>query len=305
MMTAMELQQRGDLLTLDNMTTMEIIQLLGEAEQFATGYEWTTNQQAVVANLFFEPSTRTRYSFEVAQKLLGFHVLSFSEESSSVQKGESLLDTVKTFESIGANVLVIRHPENEYYEQIKDQLSIPIVNGGDGSGHHPTQSLLDMLTIQQEFGTFAGLNIVITGDLRHSRVARSNAATLTRLGANVKVAGPIDWMEGYTHLYEHVDFDTYLPQADVVMLLRIQHERHDQSMSYTKEEYHRQYGLSLARESQLKQNAIILHPGPVNRGVELADELVEGKHSRIFKQMKNGVAVRKAVMKRAILKQSL
>nr|WP_062048800.1 aspartate carbamoyltransferase catalytic subunit [Bacillus sp. JCM 19034] len=302
----MELQQqRGDLLTLDVMSTNEILQLLSESEQFASGYEWQVNKPIVAANLFFEPSTRTRYSFEIAEKLLGFHVLSFSEETSSVQKGETLLDTVKTFESIGANLLVVRHPENEYYEQIKDHISIPIINGGDGSGHHPTQSLLDLLTIQQEFQTFKGLNIVIAGDLRHSRVARSNAAALSRLGANVKIAGPHAWMEGYTHLYEHVDLDSFMPDADVVMLLRIQHERHDQTMSFSKEEYHQNYGMTIERVSFLKANAIILHPGPVNRNVELADELVESKHSRIFKQIQNGVAVRKAVLKRAILNETL
>ncbi|MBP3952101.1 aspartate carbamoyltransferase catalytic subunit [Bacillus sp. YZJH907-2] len=291
---------RGELLTLETMSTLEIANLLNMADQFAKGKQWKSERDVVVANLFFEPSTRTRYSFEVAQKLLGLHVLSFSEENSSVQKGESLLDTVKTFEAIGADLLVIRHPENEYYQQIKDKLSIPIINGGDGSGHHPTQSLLDLLTIQQEFNSFQGLNIVIVGDLRHSRVARSNADVLTRLGANVKIAGPYDWMTGFADKYEHVELDSFLPDADVVMLLRIQHERHDGSMSWSKESYHHEYGLTIGREMKMKQTGIILHPAPVNRGVELASELVECSKSRIFKQMKNGVAVRKAVMQRAI-----
>ncbi len=291
---------RGELLTLETMSTVEIANILEEAAQFANGKEWRSSKELFIANLFFEPSTRTRYSFEVAEKSLGLHVLSFSEESSSVQKGESLLDTVKTFEAIGANALVIRHPENDYYQHIREQISIPIINGGDGSGHHPTQSLLDLLTIQQEFSTFSGLNIIIAGDLRHSRVARSNADVLTRLGATVKIAGPKEWMAGYEQSYQYVNIDDELPKADVVMLLRIQHERHDGKMEFTKESYHKQFGLTIDREKQMKENAIILHPAPVNRGVELASELVECKKSRIFKQMKNGVAVRKAVVKRAL-----
>jgi aspartate carbamoyltransferase catalytic subunit len=290
----------GELLTLETMSTVEISTILQEAEEFAQGKQWKPNQELVVANLFFEPSTRTRYSFEVAEKMLGLHVLSFSEESSSVQKGESLLDTVKTFEAIGANALVIRHPENNYYKQIREHLSIPIINGGDGSGHHPTQSLLDLLTIQQEFSSFKGLNVVIAGDLRHSRVARSNADVLTRMGAKVKIAGPKEWMSGFDTTYEHISLDKALPDSDVVMLLRIQHERHDGSMAWSKESYHQQYGLTIEREKRMKKNAIILHPAPVNRGVELASELVECERSRIFKQMKNGVAVRKAVVKRAL-----
>ncbi|WP_035662643.1 aspartate carbamoyltransferase catalytic subunit [Halalkalibacter akibai] len=291
---------KGELLTLETMSTVEISTILQEAEQFANGKQWSPNTNLVVANLFFEPSTRTRYSFEVAEKLLGIHVLSFSEESSSVQKGESLLDTVKTFEAIGANALVIRHPENEYYKHIREELNIPIINGGDGSGHHPTQSLLDLLTIKQEFTSFKGLNVVIVGDLRHSRVARSNADVLKRLGAKVKIAGPKPWMAGFDSQYEHIDMDQAVAESDVVMLLRIQHERHEGTMQFTKEEYHQQFGLTIEREKHMKNEAIILHPAPVNRDVELASELVECERSRIFKQMKNGVSVRKAVIKRAL-----
>ncbi|MFC0558675.1 aspartate carbamoyltransferase catalytic subunit [Halalkalibacter alkalisediminis] len=301
MMTMTEQEAiKGELLTLETMSTVEISTILQEAEHFAQGKQWKVDKDLFIANLFFEPSTRTRYSFEVAEKLLGLHVLSFSEENSSVQKGESLLDTVKTFEAIGANALVIRHPENNYFKEIRGKISIPIINGGDGSGHHPTQSLLDLLTIQQEFERFSGLNIVIVGDLRHSRVARSNADVLTRLGAKVKIAGPREWMAGFDTTYEHVSLDDTLLECDVVMLLRIQHERHDGSMEWSKEGYHQQFGLTLEREKRMKKEAIILHPAPVNRGVELASELVECDRSRIFKQMKNGVAVRRAVVKRAL-----
>ncbi len=300
MMTLEHSALEGELLTLEALGSEEIEAILHEGERFAKGERWQVERDLFVANLFYEPSTRTRFSFEIAEKSLGLHVLAFSEQGSSVVKGETLLDTAKTFEAIGANVLVIRHPENDYYQEIREQLSIPIINAGDGSGHHPTQSLLDLLTIKQEFGTFTGLNVVITGDLRHSRVARSNANVLTRLGANIKIAGPKEWLAGYD--YEHVTLDDVLSETDVLMLLRIQHERHDGNMIISKEDYHREYGLTLEREQRMKETAIYLHPGPVNRGVELASELVEGRRSRIFKQMSNGVAIRKAVMKRVIKK---
>lgn len=300
MITMEKAPLQGELLTLESMEKSEIESILYEAEQFSEGKFWKATQDVFVANLFFEPSTRTRFSFEIAEKSLGLHVLAFSEQGSSVEKGESLLDTVKTFEAIGANILVIRHPHNNYYNDIREQLSIPIINAGDGSGHHPTQSLLDLLTIKQQFQSFAGLNVVISGDLRHSRVARSNAEVLTRFGANIKIAGPKDWLAGYP--YEHVDLDDVIHEVDVLMLLRIQHERHKEAMPYTKDEYHEMFGLTIEREKRLKKDAIFLHPGPVNRGVELADELVDSKHSRIFQQMQNGVAIRKAVMKRAIEK---
>ncbi|NEU29440.1 aspartate carbamoyltransferase catalytic subunit [bacterium LRH843] len=298
-MTKKESLIGGELLTLESMSCNEIHAIVEEGERFANGETWKANSDGFIANLFYEPSTRTRYSFEVAEKSLGLHVLSFSAEGSSVEKGESLLDTAKTFEAIGANVLVIRHSENEYYNQIRDHLHIPIINGGDGSGHHPTQSLLDLLTIKQEFKKFENLQVVITGDLRHSRVARSNADVLTRLGAKVIIAGPKEWMAGFC--YEHVPLNEALYEADVVMLLRIQHERHDDEMSFSKETYHKQYGLTIEREKLMKKGAIILHPGPVNRGVELASELVESMRSRIFKQMTNGVAIRKSIIKRAFL----
>lgn len=303
MVTLEQTARPGELLTIEELDKREIEELLFEGEQFARGKQWQVTRDVFVANLFFEPSTRTRFSFEIAEKTLGLNVLNFSEQGSSVQKGESLLDTVKTFEALGANLLVIRHPRNDYFQSIRTALTIPIINAGDGSGHHPTQSLLDLLTIKQEFPSFKGLNVVICGDLRHSRVARSNANALTRFGANVMISGPKEWLYGYD--YEHVNIDDVLEDVDVVMLLRIQHERHEDDMPWTKEEYHRRYGLTIKRVQRLKKDAIILHPGPVNRGVEIADELVESEHSRIFKQMKNGVAVRKAVIKRAIEKGGL
>ncbi|MEC5188508.1 aspartate carbamoyltransferase catalytic subunit [Geobacillus thermodenitrificans] len=288
------------LLTLSELSLSEINRLLDEAETFRNGRPWHPATPMYVANLFFEPSTRTKCSFEMAERKLGLHVIPFDPERSSVQKGETLYDTVKTLEAIGVDAVVIRHDEDAYFEALRHSVGVSIINAGDGCGHHPTQSLLDLLTIRQEFGTFAGLTVVIIGDIRHSRVARSNAEVLTRLGANVLFSGPPEWEDDMNPHGTYVEIDEAIARADVVMLLRIQHERHAEKMGLTKEEYHQQYGLTLERAQLMKPGAIILHPAPVNRGVEIASQLVEAKPSRIFKQMENGVYVRMAVLKRAI-----
>lgn len=291
-----------DLLELTNISNDEIYTILHEAEQFQQGKNWTVPKQTFAANLFFEPSTRTRFSFEVAEKKLGLDVIQFSVEHSSVQKGETLYDTVRTLEEIGVNVVVIRHHEECFYNDLTGKISIPIINAGDGCGNHPTQSLLDLLTIYQEFRTFEGLNIVVVGDIKHSRVARSNVHILHRLGAHVKISGPDYWFDD--SLGEYIDFDEAVETADVIMLLRIQHERHLQKFGYdTPEDYHKKYGLTVEREKRMKETSIVMHPGPVNRNVEIASELVESPKSRIFKQMNNGVFVRMAVLKRALINE--
>ncbi|WP_017727233.1 aspartate carbamoyltransferase catalytic subunit [Halalkalibacterium ligniniphilum] len=291
-----------DLLTMPSLSIEDIKEILKQAERFIEGEQWFPHRDTFVANLFFEPSTRTRFSFEVAEKKLGLQVLNFDGEKSSVQKGETLYDTAKTLESIGANALVIRHSLDNYFNELKGKLSIPVINAGDGCGHHPTQSLLDLLTMKQEFGQFAGLQVAIVGDLRHSRVARSNAEALRRLGAQVMISGPLDWMNGYEELYPYVPMDEAVRKADVMMLLRIQHERHDGSKKTSVEAYHKEHGLTIERERSMRRGSIIMHPAPVNRGVEIASELVECERSRIFKQMANGVAVRMAVLKRSLEK---
>lgn len=287
-----------DLLELKTLSVTDIQHLLNEALLFERGMTWTPSEPVFAANLFFEPSTRTRFSFEVAEKKLGLHILQVTSESSSIQKGESLYDTVRTLEEIGAHVAVIRHTDDYFYEKLKGNIQIPIINAGDGCGNHPTQSLLDVMTIWQEFQTFNGIQVVITGDVKHSRVARSNAEVLKRLGADVKISGPYDWWD--ESLGEYIEFDEAVETADVLMMLRIQHERHYVNMDYSKETYHEQFGLTSARAARMPKNSIIMHPAPVNRGVEIAAELVEAPQSRIFKQMKNGVFVRMAVLKRAI-----
>lgn len=290
------MRKKKSLLTIKDLSVNNIMNLLHDGTCFFNSQkDWLLSNNYLVANLFFEPSTRTHYSFVSAEAQLGMKYVDVNVDTSSVQKGESLYDTCKTFESIGFDALVIRHPENEYYKQLEN-INIPIINAGDGSGNHPSQSLLDLLTIYQEFENFEGLNIAIIGDIKHSRVANSNYDVLTRLGANVCFSGPKEWMkneENYKNIDEAVKW------ADVVMLLRVQTERISDSekLNLTKDEYHQLYGLTKARYSMMKDNAIIMHPAPVNRGVEIADELVECEKSRIFKQMENGVLMRKAILK--------
>jgi aspartate carbamoyltransferase catalytic subunit len=289
------------LLTSSDLSCNEILTILEDAKDFQDRKDWKPDRQMFVANLFFEPSTRTKCSFEVAERKLGLSIIPFETNTSSVVKGETLYDTVKTLESIGVNAIVIRHEKESYYDELVGKINIPIINGGDGCGHHPTQSLLDLFTIQQQFGTFKGLKVAIIGDIKHSRVARSNADTLIRLGAEVVFSGPENWFDKEVVKdcsYEPIDHA--VATSDVVMLLRIQHERHGDDGTFTVENYHHKYGLTVEREKNMKPTSIIMHPAPVNRNVEIADELVECEKSRIFKQMENGVYIRMAVLKRAL-----
>lgn len=285
------------MLTTSELTVDRINSLLKDAEDFSKGKIMKAKQEVYVCNLFYENSTRTKTSFDIAERKLGLNVVPFDVSTSSVHKGESLYDTVKTLESLGVNLLVIRHNTDGYYHELKD-IKMPIINGGDGKGNHPSQSLLDLMTIYQEFGKFKGLNIGIVGDVKHSRVANSNAVALRKLGAKVYFSGPDEWFdEGAIINGTYLPLDQLLGELDVVMLLRIQHERHDKKVSFTKGSYHKKYGLTKDRAAKMKPKAIIMHPAPINRGVEIADELVESSHSRIFKQMENGVFARMAILK--------
>ena len=268
--------------------------LLERAEQFRQGEKAPID--GTVVNLFFEPSTRTKMSFEMAEHKMGLAVLPFETAFSSILKGETLYDTVKTMESIGVDAVIIRHEEEEYYQQLEG-CQVAVINGGDGSGQHPTQSLLDLLTIYQEFGRIEGVHVTIVGDIAHSRVAKSNAAALQQLGAEVNFICPAEWSGEYDSS-EHLD--DFIEKTDVVMMLRVQHERHAVSALFSKDNYHEQYGLTVEREKRMKDGAIIMHPAPINRGVEIADCLVECERSRIFKQMANGVFVRMAVLEYAL-----
>lgn len=293
----MKVKEIKHLTRLSDLTIDEILEILQVANRLANGETTCSLSGGVVANLFFEPSTRTQYSFLMAEQKLGLNTMDFSAQTSSVQKGETLYDTVKTFEAIGVDAVVIRHPQNNYFDELIGKIDIPILNGGDGSGNHPTQSLLDLLTIYQEYGRFEGLKIAIVGDIAHSRVAHTNIEVMTRLGMDVHLVAPAQFQEPG---YDWEELDKVLEDMDIVMLLRVQHERHDGTMVLTKDEYHQKYGLTVEREKRMKEGSIIMHPAPFNRGVEIANEVVECNRSRIFKQMSNGVFIRMACLHRSL-----
>ncbi|EQB4795744.1 aspartate carbamoyltransferase catalytic subunit [Enterococcus faecalis] len=288
------------LLTAEALTDREVMGLIRRAGEFKQGAKWHPEERQYFAtNLFFENSTRTHKSFEVAEKKLGLEVIEFEASRSSVQKGETLYDTVLTMSAIGVDVAVIRHGKENYYDELIQSKTIQcsIINGGDGSGQHPTQCLLDLMTIYEEFGGFEGLKVAIVGDITHSRVAKSNMQLLNRLGAEIYFSGPEEWYDHQFDVYgQYVPLDEIVEKVDVMMLLRVQHERHDGKESFSKEGYHLEYGLTNERATRLQKHAIIMHPAPFNRDVELADELVESLQSRIVAQMSNGVFMRMAIL---------
>ena len=293
------------MLTVSELTNETIEELITQAAGFAAGRVQKVKSDVFVSNLFFENSTRTKTSFDVAERRLGLQVVPFDVNASSIQKGESLYDTIKTLESIGISLVVIRHNQDAYYKELKD-IRIPIVNGGDGKGNHPSQCLLDLLTIYQEFGKFEGLKVGIVGDVKHSRVANSDAEALRRLGARVYFSGPSKWFdEGAMINGTFMQIDDLVQEVDVLILLRIQHERHSEQMNISLETYHRKYGLTPERERKMKKDAIIMHPAPINRGVEIDSSLVECERSRIFKQMHNGVFARMAILKYVLEKEGI
>ena len=287
----------NSLLRIRDLSKDELMGILMDAQLFgASQKDWQSPQRRLVANLFFEPSTRTHYSFASAEHQLGCCVEDFTAAGSSVEKGESLYDTVKTFESVGYDAVVIRHRQDEYFRELEG-IEIPIINAGDGAGNHPTQCLLDLLTLYQEFGRIEGIRLAIIGDIQHSRVASSNREAMELLGGEWVFSGPPQWQrEGYPYM----PIDEAVEWADAVMMLRIQHERHASAMQMSKAEYLQRYGLTKERASRMKPHAIIMHPAPVNRDVEIDSDLVESPKSRIFKQMSNGVLIRKAAIKRAM-----
>lgn len=288
------------LVTMETLSNEEVLGLIERGIAFKNGRaDFTLDRQYFVANLFFESSTRTHKSFEVAEKKLGLDVIEFDAKTSSVNKGETLYDTILTMSALGVDICVIRHSEVDYYKELIDSRTIQtaIVNGGDGSGQHPSQCLLDLMTIYEEFGDFENLKVAIAGDITHSRVAKSNMQILKRLGAEIYFAGPKEWYSEEFDVYgKHVSIDEIIGEVDVLMLLRVQHERHDGKGSFSKKDYHKLHGLTTERYKKLKSSAIIMHPAPVNRDVEIADQLVEAPQSRIVTQMRNGVFVRMAIL---------
>ncbi len=254
----------------------------------------------IFANVFYEPSTRTRCSFEIAAKRLGAEVVNFVPENSSVKKGETVYDTLKTLESLGVDGIVFRHSDDNVFDQIQGRINVPLLNAGAGKQEHPSQGLLDLLTLHQEFDRLKDLQIAVCGDIKHSRVAGSLIVAAEKFGMEIYLCGPESLVPDSSHSFvKKADFDEILPKVDAVMMLRIQLERHE-NLDLDAKSYHHQFGLNEARIQKMKKEAIVLHPGPFNRGVEIADEVVENEQSRIFKQMSNGVFARMAILEWAM-----
>jgi len=298
-MTITQTQSRS-LLGLKDLSQNEIQSILDRAafwEQHANKTHNLLNGK-FVANMFFENSTRTRTSFEVAEKRLGAEVINFSAASSSVEKGESIYDTVRTLESMGIDVGIIRLKPIGLLAEMAPKIKVPLINAGDGNNEHPTQALLDLYTMQKHFGSLKGLNVAIVGDILHSRVARSNLYALRQFGANVMFCAPDD-MQAKDLDVQYVSMEEAI-KADVVMMLRVQLERHSTGILKSADAYRANYGLTVDRANQMAKHAIIMHPAPVNRDVEIDSELVEAANSKIFPQMANGVPIRMAVIERAL-----
>jgi aspartate carbamoyltransferase catalytic subunit len=296
------------LLGIRGLDSEEITRFLDTAETFREINEREikkvpTLRGRTVINLFFEPSTRTRTSFEIAGKRLSADVINISSSASSVTKGETLLDTARNLEAMSPDLIVIRHPSAGAPHQLARVCRASVVNAGDGAHEHPTQALLDALTIRQRKGGFEGLRVAILGDLLHSRVARSNAHLLTTLGASVVVAGPgtlappeFAALAGGAKLSVARRVEEAIEGADVLMVLRIQRERQDKAFLPSLREYAVHYGLNLKRLQLAKPDAIVMHPGPMNRGIEIASDVADGARSLILDQVANGLAVRMAVL---------
>ena len=282
-----------NLLRLQDLSIEEINNILDLAQSIKDKKISPLVENKIIANLFFEPSTRTHYSFATAEARLGCKTIDFSPNSSSMKKGETFYDTIKTFESFGVDGLVIRDAKNQWYKELIDKIKVPIINAGDGSADHPTQTLLDLLTIKQEFGKFEGLKVLVVGDISHSRVAHSNILNMRRLGMEVFVSAPDIFKDNQ---YNYVDFDEYISKVDVINMLRIQNEKLKKDCKYNVQQYNKEFGLNNERLRKMKPNAIIIHPAPFNRNVEINDDVIESKPSRIFKQISNGVYVRMAVL---------
>jgi aspartate carbamoyltransferase catalytic subunit len=301
--TAASLRSK-DLVGIEPLTPDEITLLLDTAESMrAIGERAIKKVPALrgrmVVNLFFEASTRTRFSFETAEKWLSADSLNFSAKGSSVEKGESLLDTAKNLQAMSPDLIVIRHGSPGVPHFLARHLKAGVVNAGDGAHEHPTQALLDALTIRQRLGRLDGLKVTIAGDIAHSRVVRSNIWLLTKMGARVTLCGPPTLLPpriGAMGVEATTDFDGALDGADVVMMLRMQLERQGKSLFPSVREYFRHYGLDAKRLSRAKPGAIVMHPGPMNRGVEIASDVADSGRSVILEQVSNGVAVRMAVL---------
>ena len=296
--------KRKDLLSISSLSPEEIDLILKAAEPFkeVSGREIKkvpALRGKTVVNLFFEPSTRTSTSFELAAKRLSADVINFSPKSSSVVKGETLIDTARNIESMQADIIVLRHSSSGAAEVLARNVRSSVINAGDGWHEHPTQGLLDLLTIKEKKGTIAGLTVGIVGDVSHSRVARSDIHALTKMGANVRIVGPPTMVPPYISrmgVKVYSNFDAALPGLDVIIMLRLQLERQGRSLFPSMREYAKLYGLNSERVQQTGTDLLVMHPGPMNRGVEISHEVADSCQAAILDQVSNGVAVRMGLM---------
>ena len=295
---------RKHLLDIESLSAEEITTVLDTAREFKAVGERDIKkvpalQGKTVVNFFVEPSTRTRISFELSAKRLSADIINFAVDASSFKKGESLKDTARNLEALNADIIVIRHSAAGAPHFLARFLNAHVVNAGDGAHEHPTQALLDVFTIREKKGEIAGLNVTILGDILYSRVARSAIWCLRKLGANVTLCGPSTLVP---RIFEQMgcrvtyDTDAALADADVINLLRIQHERQRKTMFPSIGEYASLFGLTRARLAKTKPDAMIMHPGPMNRGVEIESEIADGDRAVILEQVTNGIAVRMAVL---------
>ena len=292
------------LLGIEGLSAADILTILDEAEQwiaFNRGARKADDRLSGLTqiNAFFENSTRTLFSFEIAGKRLGAQVSNFHPAASSVRKGESLIDTALTLNAMRPDVLVIRHEANGAAADVAGLMGCPVINAGDGQGEHPTQALLDALTIRRRFGRVEGLKIAICGDIEHSRVANSNLRSLPLLGAEVRIVAPPSLMPAMVPagVAAFQNFDEGIEGVDAVMMLRIQKERMEEDFPDTLTDYHTEYGLTRARLARAAPHAIVMHPGPMNRGVEIDGEIADDpERSVILEQVEIGVAVRMACL---------
>ena len=295
--------QRKHILGLEELTAEEITLVLDTAESMKEVSERDVKKVpalrgVTVCNLFYEPSTRTRSSFEIAEKRLSADVLNFTLSHSSVSKGETLLDTARNLEAMGAGVIVIRHPMSGAPWLLAKELNSSIINAGDGSHEHPSQALLDLFTIREIKGKVKGLRVVIVGDILHSRVARSNIWGLLKLGAKVRLVGPPTLIPKYIEnakIRTFYNLDEAIEGADVIIMLRIQMERQESEYFPSLREYSRFYGLTREKLRRAGEDVTVMHPGPINRGIELSSDIADDAGSVILDQVSNGIAVRMAM----------
>jgi aspartate carbamoyltransferase catalytic subunit len=296
--------ERKDVLGLEEMSAEEISMVLDIAERFRAVFDRPVRSVPImrgrtVVNFFHEPSTRTRISFELAEKRLSADIVNFSVATSSFSKGETLRDTAENLAAMKIDMLVVRHRSSGSARYLADVLECPVINAGDGCHEHPTQGLLDIMTMRQRLGDLRGKQVTIIGDIAHSRVARSNIWGLRKLGAEVTVCGPPTMVPGnIAGLGVTVEYDLAraVARADVLNILRIQLERHASQGFPSNREYHRRYGVTEDVVAGLKPEAFVMHPGPMNRNVEIASEVADGPRQVILDQVANGVAVRMALI---------